>query len=57
MVGNEGDWDGGGNAISNCPESHRQVLEKRGDGEIAGRKRDEQSFHFSLRNDGDYWFI
>jgi hypothetical protein len=57
MVGNEDGWEGQEDAISNCPELHRRDLENRGDGEMPGEKGDEQSFHFSLLNDGDYWFI
>lgn len=57
MVGNEVGWEGRGDAISNCPELHSRDLENRGDGEMAGGEEDEQSFHFSLLNDGDYWFI
>jgi hypothetical protein len=46
-----------GNVISNCPELHRHDLENQLTGETPEEKGDEQSFHFSLLNDGDYWFF
>ena len=45
-----------GEAISNCPNVHRRVLEIEGAGEAAEMERVGWSFHFSEENDGDYWF-